>query len=78
MIVIHNGLRCGMLLEGLDCDWNTMFIRASDEKHIPAPAAKVAHVNVGRHVHACKMPYVDRAIGIRKRGSDRIACGRAS
>ena len=78
MIMDHNGLRCGILLDVLDSEWNTKYIRASDEKHIPSPAAKVAHVNVGRHVHACKMPYVDRAIGIRKRGSDRIACGRAS
>ena len=78
MIMVHNGLRRGMLFEGLDGDRHAVFVRTANENHILAPAAKVAHVNVGRHVHTCQMAYMHRAVGIRKRRSDRVTFRSAS
>ena len=42
-----------------------MLIGATDVQHVLAFKPQVAHIDVGRHINAGKMPDMHRAIGIR-------------
>ena len=67
VILVHDVLRCAVLLLGLDGDGHAVLIGAADIKHILAPEPEIPDIDIGRDIHAGKMSDVDRAVRIRQR-----------
>ena len=63
-------LRSAALLTGLDGDRHSVLIASADIEHVLALHAQVPHIYVSRHIHAGKMAYVHRSVGIRERTCD--------
>ena len=73
VIAIDDLLRGDALLAGANRDGNAVLIGATDEHHLAAFEAKIAHVNVGRNIDAGKMSDVYAAVGIGQSGGDKSA-----
>lgn len=71
MVSVYYILRSDALLFSLDGDRHAVLVAAADEKHLLALEAKIAGINVCRHIYSREMPYVDGSVGIGERGCDK-------
>ena len=70
VVAVHHVLRRDALLPGANRDGHAVFVGAADVHHVLFLQTEVAHVDVGRHIHACQMADVDTAVGIGQRRRD--------
>ena len=70
VVAVDHILRGDALLAGTDGDGHTVLVASADEHHVFFLQAKVAHVDVGRHIYTGQMAYVNTAVGIGKGSRD--------
>ena len=73
MVFVHYILRRTPLLSGLNGNRHAMLIRAAYIYNLLAFKAQVSDINVGRHIHSCKVPYVDTAVGVWQRRRNKMS-----
>ena len=62
MITVYYILRSNTLLAGTLCNRHTVLVATADEENILAFETQITHINVGRHINACKVTDVYRAV----------------
>ena len=70
MVAVHHLLHGDAFLLGADGYGHTVFVRATDEQHFLTLQAKIAHVDVGRHINARKVANMDTPVGVRQGGGN--------
>ena len=71
VVAVNDFLHSNTLLFRTNSYGYTVFVRPTDEKHFLALQAKVAHVDVGRHIHTCEVTNMNTSVGIRQGGSNK-------
>ena len=66
MIAVNNILWGNTLFLSLDGDGHTMLVAAANHNHIIALEAQITCIDIGRHIHACKVADVHRTVGVRQ------------
>ena len=64
VIAVHHILWSTSFFLGADGDWHTVLVATTDEQYALAFQAKIACIDVGRHIHACEVSDVDRTVGV--------------
>ena len=64
VIAVNHILRCDALFAGTHCHGHSMLVRAADEYHFLFLQSEIAHVDVGRHIHASQVSDVHSAVGV--------------
>ena len=64
VVAIYHILWGDALLTGTDGDGHTVFIRSTDEQHFALLQAKIAHIDISRHIHTSQMTDMHTAVGI--------------
>ena len=66
MVAVNDILRGNTFGAGLESDGHTVLVAAADKQHLPSVKTHVARIDVGRHIDACEMADMHRAVGIRQ------------
>ena len=66
MITVYHILWGDAFFLGTDGNGHAMLIRPADKKHVFFLQTKVTHINIRRHIHACKMADMHGTVGIRQ------------
>ena len=64
VVLVHDVLGAASLLTRLDGDGHAVLVGTAHIKHLPPAHTKIADINVGGHIHSCKVPDVHRAVGV--------------
>ena len=67
VIAVHYVLGRAAFRTCLYCDGHSVLVASADEEDVFPAHAEIPHVDVRRHVNACKVADVYRSVGIRKR-----------
>ena len=67
MVAVHDLLGGDALLAGALGHGHAVLVATADEQHVLALQTQVAHIDVGRHIHASQMANVDRTVSIGQR-----------
>ena len=70
MVAVYHFLNGDALLAGADCYGHSVLVATADEHHLLLLQAQIAHVDVGRNIHAGKVADVYATVGIRQCRSD--------
>ena len=70
VIAVHHVLRGDAFFLGADGDGHSVFVGSADEQHVLFLEAQIAHVDVGRDIHACQVTDVYRAVCIGQSGGN--------
>ena len=70
VVAVHHLLHRAALLAGTQRDGHAMLVASADEEHRLALEAQIAHVDIGRHIHAGQVTNMHAAVGIRQGGRD--------
>ena len=65
VVLVHDGLRRGLLLLRGDGDGDAVFVRSADMQHITALQPLVADEDIGRDITAGEMAEMDMAVRVR-------------
>ena len=72
MVFVHDILGRAALLAGLNGDGHPVLIRAAHEKHVPAAHSQIPDVDVSGNVDSRQVSDVNRSVGIRQSGRNKI------
>ena len=70
MVAVYHFLNGDALLAGADCYGHAVLVATSDEHNLLLLKAQIAHVDVGRNIHASQVAYVYATVGIRQSRGD--------
>ena len=72
MVFVHDILGRAALLAGLYGNRHSVLVRTADEEHVPAAHSEITHIDVGGHIYSRKVSDVNRSVGIRQSGRNKI------
>ena len=73
MVAVNHLLHGDAFLFCTDGYGNPVFVRPTDEQHFLTLQAKIAYVDVGRHIHTCEVTNMNTSVGIRQGGSNQCS-----
>ena len=66
VIAVHHVLHGASLLLRTDGHGYAVLIAATHKEHLTSLQTQVSRINICWHIHACQVPDVDRAVGVRQ------------